>query len=197
MFTFQTDPLLGFGLLIGGIALAALAADARLALVALIAQYAGAAFVMAGASAQVVAWLHLVVGGLAAVILYLGVRTVPTERPGRDAALHLPFRAVALLLTLAAGVLLAARWPLPYANNLTSLACYALTAGFTAQVGLFREPARVGMATLTLLIATSLYAQAAGGSLLLVGLVLAAHLLTGLGAGHLHSVHSAAQEDSE
>lgn len=192
MSAFLTNPLLGFGVLAGGIALAALAADARLALVALLAQYVGSAMMMA-ASSQAIAWLHLAVGGLAAVILYLGIRARPAER----AMMRLPFRAVALLLTLAASVLVAVQWPLPYANELASLACYALAAGFVAQMGLFREPARVGMAALTLLIAASLYVQSAGGSLLIAGLVLVAHLLTSLAAAHLHAPSSAATEEGE
>ncbi len=194
MSTFLTDPLLGFGILAGGIALAALAADARLALVALLAQYAGSAIAMA-ASSQAIAWLHLAVGGLAAVILYLGIGARPADRPERAAILRLPFRVIALLLTLAAGGVLAMQWPLPYASGLASLACYGLAAGSVAQMGLFCEPARVGMAALTLLIAASLYAQSASGSLLLAGLVLVAHLLTSLAAAHLHSAPSTAQEN--
>ncbi|MDH7490285.1 MAG: hypothetical protein QHH80_12370 [Anaerolineae bacterium] len=196
MGTFQPNPLVGFGILVGGVALAALAADARLALVALVAQYVGGAMVMAGL-APAVAWLHLAVGGLAALILYLGIRARPADGTERALTLRLPFRLAALVLTLTAAGVLAVRWPLPYASDLTSLACYALAAGFIAQMGLFREPARAGMATLTLLIAASVFAQAAGGSLFLIGLLLAAHLLTGLAAGHLHSIRTAAQEGSE
>ncbi len=196
MGTFQPNPLLGFGILIGGIALAALAADARLALVALVAQYVGAAFMMAAANTAI-AWLHLAVGGLATLILYLGIRARPADGTERAAILRLPFRIVALVLSLTPAGVLAVRWPLPYASDLASLACYALAAGFTAQMGLFREPARTGMAALTLLLAASVFAQAAGGSLFLMGLLLAAHLLTGLAAGHLHSTRTAAQEGAE
>jgi len=183
--TFQPNPLLGFGILIGGIALAALAADARLALAALVVQYVGAAFVMAAADTAI-AWLHLAVGGLAAAMLYLGIRA-RGDSTARAAALGLPFRAAALLLTFAAGGVLAAQWPMPYAHGLASPACYALAAGFIAQAGLFREPARGGMAALSLLLAASLYVQAAGGTVFLIGLILSVHLLTALVAGHLHS----------
>lgn len=196
MSTFLADPLLGFGILAGGIALAALATDARLALLGLLAQYVGGAMVMSGSS-QAIAGLHLAVGGLAAVILYLGIRVRPADSAERAIILRLPFRVVALLLTVAAGGVLAAQWPLPYASGLASLACYGLAAGTVAQMGLFREAARVGMAALTLLVAASLYAQSAGGSLFLVGLVLAAHLLTSLAAAHLHGASIAAREDPQ
>lgn len=196
MSAFPTDPLLGFGILAGGIALAALATDARLALLGLLAQYAGSAIVMA-ASSQGIAGLHLAVGGLAAVILYLGIRARPANSAERATILRLPFRIVALLLTVAAGGVLAAQWPLPYASGLASLACYGLAAGSVAQMGLFREPARVGMAALALLVAASLYAQSAGGSLLLAGIGLAAHLLTSLAAAHLHGVSIVAGEERE
>lgn len=185
METFQPNPLLGFGVLVGGIALAALSADTRLALVALLAQYVGCAFMMA-ASDSAVAWLVLAVGGMVAAMLYLSIRArrgVPAEH---TATLRLPFRAAALLMALAAGGVLATQWPLPYAGGLPSLACYALMAGFVAQAGLFQQPARVGMAALTLLIGAALYAQSAGGTLLLIGLILSAHLITALVAGHLH-----------
>ncbi len=195
--TLTANPLLGFGIMTAGIAVAALAADDRLALVALIAQYVGSAFVMAATSAQTIAWLHLLVGGLAAVVLYLGVRTRPADDSDRAAAPRLPFRAVSLLLTWAAGGVLAVQWPLPYVDGLTSLACYALAAGFAAQMGLFREPARVGMATLTLLTVASIYAQAAGGTLFLIAMILSGHLLTGLAASHAHSAPCAAEEEPQ
>lgn len=190
MEAFQPHPLLGMGILVGGIALAALTADARLALVALLAQYVGSAFVMA-ASAQEIAWLHLAVGGIVAALLYLGIRARSGDLAERAATFGLPFRAVALALTLTAGGVLATQWPLPYTGGLASLACYALMAGFVTQAGLFHEPVRAGMAALTLLIAATLYAQTAGGTLLLIGLVLSTHLLTALVAGHLHAARGA------
>lgn len=186
MDAFQFNPLLGFGILVGGVALAALSADARLALVALLAQYVGAAFMMAAPNLAV-AWLHLTVGGMAAAMLYLGIRARGGDPAERAATLRLPFRAIALLLTFAAGGVLATQWPLPYAGGLPSLACYALVAGSVAQAGLFHEPARDGMAALTLLIAAALYAQTAGATLFLIALILLMHLITALVAGHLHS----------
>lgn len=195
MSAFYVNPLLGFGIVVGGIALGALTADARLALVALVAQYAGAAAVMAAGSASAIAWLHLAVGGLAAAILYLGIRARSADRLDRAATAGLPFRAVALLMALAAGGVLAVRWPLPHAGGLTSLACFALAAGFVAQVGVFQQPARIGMATLTLLTAASMYTHAAGGSLLLVALVLCGHLFTALAASRFQATPSAGQEE--
>lgn len=193
MASIPVNPLLGFGLLAGGIVVATLASDARLALLALLAQYAGSAFVAASASAQSVAWLHIAVGGMATAMLYLGLRARPSPHAGGVPALGLPFRAAALLMALAACVLLALRWPLPYAGDGVSLACFALVGGFVAQMGLFREPERVGVATLSLLNAAVVYVQAAGGGPLLTALLLCGHLLTGLASGHLAAVWGASE----
>lgn len=195
MSAFYVNPLLGFGIIVGGIVLGTLTADARLALVALVAQYIGAASVMAAGSAPAVAWLHLAVGGLSAAILYLGIRARAADGPDRATTAGLPFRAVALLMALAAGGVWAVRWPLPHAGGLTSPACFALAAGFATQVGVFPQPARMGMATLTLLTAASVYTHAAGGSHLLIALVLCGHLFTALAAGHCQAFPSAGQEE--
>lgn len=187
-------PLLAFGLLIGGGALSVLAGDARLALAAMAGQYIGAGLLLAAGGAQQLAWLLVVVGGLACLILTLGLRGQPKAQRGDDAILPLPFRIMGLTLTLLAAGVLHARWPLPYANDPTALACFGLAGLFVAQAGLHRAPIRAGMAALTLLMAASLYLYASGGGLLLSAWVLAAHLLVSLVAGHLQSTWNATAE---
>ena len=191
----SVNPWVAFGILAGSGALAVLAADARLALAAIAGQYIGAGLLLAYMGAQPLAWLHMVVGGLACLILYLGLRGQPKTRPREEPPVPLPFRIMALMLTLLAGGLLHARWPLPYAGGLTSLACFGLAGLFVAQAGLYREPIRAGLGALTLLTAVSLYLYGAGGGLLLTAWALASHLMVSLAVGHLQSTWSAAAEE--
>jgi len=190
----SVHPVLALAVLMGSGTLAVLAADARLALAALAGQYIGTGLLLASGGAQQLAWLHVVVGGLACVVLYLGLRGQPKANPKAEPLVPLPFRIAALMLMVLAAGVLHAQWSLPHADSLTALACFGLAGLFVAQVGLHRAPIRAGMGAMTLLTAVSLYLYAAGGGLFLTAWALAAHLMMGLAAGHLQSTWNAAEE---
>jgi hypothetical protein len=191
----SVSPLVAFAILIGSGVLAVLATNAQFALAAMAGQYVGASLLLASGGAEPLDWLHMVVGGLACLILYLGLRGQPKSGHRDNPLVPLPFRIVALMLTLLAAGVLHMQWPLPYASELTSLACFGLAGLFVAQVGLYREPVRAGMGVLTLLTAMSLYLQGAGGGLLLTAWALASHLMVSLAAGYLQSTRNAATEE--
>ena len=189
----SVNPWVALGLIAGSGALAVLAADARLALAAMAGLYVGTGLLLAIFGAGSLAWLHIVVGGLACLILYLGLRGQP--KPRKDHPLvPLPFRVMALLLSLLAAGVLHTR-VLPYTVGLTSLTCFGLAGLFVAQAGLYRAPIRAATGVLTLMNAVGLFVYSAGGGIFLTAWVLAAQLVVALAAGHLQSTWSAGSEE--
>lgn len=181
----SVNPWIALGLMAASGVMAVLAADARVAVAAMAGLYAGIGLLLSFFGVGSPAWLHIVVGGLACLILYLGLRGQP--KPRKDQPLvSLPFRIMALLLSLVAAGVLHTR-VLPYTGGLTSLICFALAGLFVAQVGLHRAPIRAAMGVLTLMNAVSLFVYNAAGGVFLTAWALAAHLMVALAAGHLQS----------
>ena len=182
----EVSPVAAFGLLLIGSGAVTLTADWRLALAATAGQYVAVALLLGTLASAPLAWLYVLVGGLACLILYLGRRAQETARS--EAHVGAPFRAAALLLALLIAGVASTVWTLPFASEFISLACYTLAAVFVAQVALFREPMRVGVGLLSLLSGVALYAQSAEGSLLFTTWVAAAHLLASLATGYLQAL---------
>ncbi len=178
-------PLAAFGLLVISGVLVTLTADWRLALAAAAGQYVAVAMLLRTVASDTLAWVYIVVGGLACLILFLGRRA---QRPGRtEPNIGMAFRVAVLLLALLIAGLASTLWPLPFATEFISLACFTLAALFAAQVILYQEPMRVGLGLLFLLSGVALYEQSAEGSLLLAAWAAVGHLLVSLAAGYLQT----------
>jgi len=178
----SVSPLAAFGILMLGGALAVLAADARLAVLALAGQYVGVGLLMSLTAAPSLAWLHIVIGGLACVILYLGWRA--GGHGAAESLVGLPFRAAAFVLLVFVAGILSAQRPLPFADGLTTIACLALAGLFIAQAALFREPIRAGMGVLSLLNGIALYLLHVQAGVALTAWASAATLLAALAAAY-------------
>lgn len=184
-----------FGLLVISGVLVTLTVDWRLALVAAAGQYVALGMLLRTVAPDILAYLYILVGGLACLILYLGRRA--QGRGGAEAHIGTAFRAVALLLALLLAGIASILWPLPFATEFISLACFTLAALFVAQVTLFQEPMRAGLGVLFLLSGLVLYEQSAEGSLLLVAWAAVGHLLVSLAAGHLQSFRPRTESPEE
>jgi hypothetical protein len=192
----NVSPLVAFGILMLSGALAVLAADGRLALLALAGLYVGAGLLMSLMAAPSLAWLHVVIGGLACVILYLGWRA--GARSAAESLVALPFRAGAFVLVVFLAGILSAQRPLPFADGLTTLASLVLAGLFIAQAALFREPIRAGMGVLSLLNGVALYLLDVQSGVALTAWALAATLLVALAAAYVQYGRRApgAEEDA-
>jgi hypothetical protein len=176
-------PLAAFLILVASGAVMTIVGDWHVALIALIGQYVAVGALLAAAPASSLMWTYVIVGGLAAVILYLGNRRRRGEpdHPVTGAA----FRTVAFLLVALVATIAALRFPLPFVDAPTSLVCMWLAGLFVVQAALFQQPTRMAIAALSLLNALALYEQKAEGSLLLLFWAVAAQLLIGVAAGYL------------
>ncbi len=181
----DVGPVAAFGLLVISGVLVTLTADWRLALAAAAGQYIAVGMLLRTLASASLAWLYILVGGLACVILYLGRRAQAQTRA--QTLTGGAFRAAALLLALFIAGVGSIMWPLPFTDAFVSLACFLLAVLFLAQVTLFQEPMRIGLGVLSLLSAMALYEQSVVGSLLFTAWVAAGHLLVSLAAGYLQA----------
>lgn len=207
------QPLIGLPAGVGifvGAALVAAVADWRLSILGLLLEYLLVTLLLSQVIQPEVAFIKLVAGGMAGIILYLTAQqlSLPGSRPPwrRQATLPspsgeylvaFPFRLVAVLLLALVSYAFLLSYPRPDMGRLLNFAAYWLPASALLLLILTSSPFKVGTALLLFQLGFEAYYASLEGSLSVHGLLGITTLMVALTTSYLmltaHEVPDAAE----
>lgn len=205
------QPLVGLPATLGiflGAALAASVEDWRLSILGLLVEYLLVTLLLSRVIQPEVAFIKLIAGAMAGIILYLSARQLrlPGSRPPWPARPHppptveylvgFPFRLVAVLLLALVSYALLLNYPRPEMGRLLNFAAYWLPASAFLILILTSNPFKVGVALLLFQLGFEAYYATLEGSLSIHGLLGIITLMVALTTSYLMLTAYEAKDDA-